>query len=94
MCYVFVWNDKQDKISRKTSNKNKPKMKSSDDGFDAGFDLRNNESGDDNNEHLSMHLKKGDINSNEYNGEDEINIRGEESDNITKIFLVTNFLRY
>ena len=56
-------------------------MKSSDDGFDAGFDLRNDESGDDNNEHLSMHLKKGDINSNEYNGEDEINIRGEESDN-------------
>ena len=56
-------------------------MKSSDDGFEAGCDSRNDESGDDNNEHLSMHLKNGDINSNEYNGEDEINIRGEESDN-------------
>ena len=65
----------------KGSNKNKPKMKSSDDGFDAGCDLRNDDSGDDNNEHLSLHLKNGDINSNEYNGEDEINIRGEESDN-------------
>ena len=56
-------------------------MKSSDDGFDAGCDLRNDDSGDDNNEHLSLHLKNGDINSNEYNGEDEIIIRGEESDN-------------
>ena len=56
-------------------------MKSSEDVFEVACDLRNDESGDDNNEHLSMHLKKGDINSNEYNGEDEINIRGEESDN-------------
>ena len=56
-------------------------MKSSDDGFEAACDLRNDESGDDNNEQLSMHLKNGDINSNEYNGEDEINIRGEESEN-------------
>ena len=66
---------------RKGSNKNKLKMKSSDDGLEAACDLRNDESGDDNNEHLNMHLKKGDINSNEYDGEDEINIRGEESDN-------------
>ena len=56
-------------------------MKSFDDGFEDGCDLRNDESGDDNNEHLSVHLKNGDINSNEYNGIDEINIRGEESDN-------------
>ena len=56
-------------------------MKSSDDGFEAGCDLRNDESGDDNNENLSMYLKNGDINSNECNGEDEINIRAEESDN-------------
>ena len=56
-------------------------MKSSDNGFEVACDLRNDESGDDNNEHLSMHLKNGDINSNEYNGEDEINIRGEESEN-------------
>ena len=29
-------------------------MKSSDDGFDAGCDLRNDDSGDDNNEPLSL----------------------------------------
>ena len=56
-------------------------MKSSDDGFEDACNLRNDESGDDINEHLSINSKNGDINSNEYNGEDEINIRGEESDN-------------